>query len=100
MSVTHCLVNGADRGDWFVASKDTSGGVVRAAWSWRVLWCARRSEANRGAIGRARGSNVSLSKIWLKTISTILLLLVVWSDETPHVITGTLVTPVDDLNSV
>ena len=44
-------------------------GVVRAARSWRVQWCARRSEANRGAMARSgkpeaytRGSNVPLSK--------------------------------------
>ena len=62
MSVTHCLVNGADRGDWLFCVKRHKWEVVRAARSWHVQWRSRRSEANRGAIGSTRGSNVSLSK--------------------------------------
>ena len=60
MSVTHCLVNGADRGDWlFCVKKRHKWEVVRAARSWRVQWRARRSEANQGAAGITRGSHVS-----------------------------------------
>ena len=58
----------ADRGDWLFCVKRHKWEVVRAARScarsWRVQWRSRRSEANRGAIGRTRGSNVSsLAKI-------------------------------------
>ena len=48
---THCLVNGADRGDWFVASKDKSGGSCeprgRGA-SNDVLGARRRTEGRSG----------------------------------------------------
>ena len=57
MSVTHYLVNGADRGDWSAVSKDTSGGSFeprgRGA-SNGVLGARRRIEVRSGEPGEQR----------------------------------------------
>ena len=57
MSVTHCLVNGADRGGWLFCIKRHKWEIARTARSRRAWRCARPSKGSQVEVGRARRGN-------------------------------------------